>query len=149
MSRYPWKRFLTLVVAFTLFVPCLSGLSDEVQSDAVLLCTKEEHVHNTACYEKQLICDFEETESRRTFCGSWSVHKHTSECYDASGTLACGYIENEYYHTHNDYCRNDAGELVCGLSAKKPHEHTDECYEVEKELVCEKEETEGHIHSAE
>ena len=149
MRQYSWKKFLALVVAFTLFVPCLSGLSEEVQSDAVLVCTKEEHVHNTACYEEALICNVEEAEPRQTFRGSWSVHKHTSECYDASGALACGYIENEYYHTHNDYCRNDAGELVCGLSAKKPHEHTDECYETEKELVCKKEETEGHTHSAE
>ncbi len=80
-------------------------------------CGEEEHQHDESCYEKQLVCD--EEESAET-----EGHTHSEDCYDEDGDLICGLEESEDTkgHTHDDSCYEDV--LVCDL---EEHTHTTAC----------------------
>ena len=91
-----------------------------------LICTKEEHTHNDACYmeERDLVCEDTSEE-----------HEHSEDCYVVSEVLICEQEE----HTHDDTCYEK--ELICSLEENtEAHTHTEECYETI--LICEKAETE-------
>lgn len=142
------KRFLSVFIAVSIlftYLSCFAEPSSNRFGD--LICNKTEHIHSEECCEIMLDCDQEETEKQKEFIGKYIVHKHTDECLNSKGEIACGIIEGIYYHKHNEYCRNDEGEIVCGLISRSPHTHTDDCYTTESTLTCEKEETEGHTHS--
>ncbi len=75
------------------------------------------HVHTTECYQKQRICEKEETKG----------HTHTEACYDADGTLQCEEAE-EPAHSHDASCytekevcthRHDAS---CGYAEYRPEQ---------------------------
>ena len=135
------------------YVPLPSAQARELQ------CTLAEHTHSEACYasavENVPICS-EET---------LGVHKHSKECYDASGTLICGYADFVIHH-HDDACYAEDGTLWCQLPQISVHQHGENCYQLETiadnetvenanfaeekepELICEIPEVTYHEHDA-
>lgn len=97
---------------------------DDCREDGVLVCRKEEHVHDeTYCYAD---------------CGR-EAHVHTTaECLDENGELICG-LER---HIHDVTCcpEKPADPTICGKTA---HIHDNRCRDMEGELICGKDE---HTH---
>ena len=162
MRRRTWRqelrrRICAFAVVFAMLfsdtVPVLTPVSAEGQTQAdtenqiqakVLTCTKEEHLHTEDCYTDILTCGQEEAAPK--YRNTFKVHRHTDDCRNAAGEIACGWQENVYYHTHNEFCRDADGKLVCGIEAKEPHTHTDECWKTDQILICENNDP-GHTHS--
>ena len=162
MRRRTWRqelrrRICAFAVVFAMLfsdtVPVLTPVSAEGQTQAdtenqiqakVLTCTKEEHLHTEDCYTDILTCGQEEAAPK--YRNTFKVHRHTDDCRNAAGEIACGWQENVYYHTHNEFCRDADGKLVCGIEAKEPHTHTDECWKTDRILICENNDP-GHTHS--
>ena len=78
---------------------------DENCYNEILVCTKEEHIHNEECIQevKTLICDHTTEE------------EHTDDCYSTEEEFICTKEE----HTHTDDCLKE--ELAC------THEHDETC----------------------
>ena len=139
LSRSWSKRIAALFIVLSMLLSDLvtfaepNGSSTDTQT---LICGRAEHRHTDACYEDVLVCGLEETEPVRTYKTTFSPHTHSEACYDKEGNLACGIMENEYYHKHNDFCKDADGNPICGLKFKKPHEHTEECFDADGNLIC-------------
>lgn len=86
------------------------------------LAETDAHVHETECYESQLVCDQEVSET----------HTHTETCY--ASVLVCAVSETDG-HRHTENCYEQQPVLTCGL------EETPDT----QVLICGKEE---HVHSA-
>lgn len=71
------------------------------------------HVHDGACYARELNCGQEESEG----------HVHTDACY--TDQPVCG-LEEGGDHTHGETCFTD--QPVCGQEESEGHAHTDACY---------------------
>ena len=160
------KRSVALLIVLSMLLSNIVSVADTTSSEdnTILTCGLTEHVHTDACYEDVLACGKEESEPQRTFRSTFSVHRHSSDCYDEYGSLICGKEETQYNHIHNDYCQDEYGSPVCGLDLRIPHTHTDECYDADQSLICGREdtsnlptftctadnwiETEGHHHDA-
>lgn len=133
------KRIAALFIVLSMLLSDLvtfaepNGSSTDTQT---LICGRAEHRHTDACYEDVLVCGIEETEPVRTYKTTFSPHTHSEACYDKEGNLACGIMENEYYHKHNDFCKDADGNPICGLKFKKPHEHTEECFDADGNQIC-------------
>ena len=110
------KRIVSWFVVLSMLLSNVVSIAGTNASadDLILTCGLTEHVHTNACYEDVLICGQEESEPRRMFQPTFSVHCHTADCYDANGNLVCG-EDTEYNHIHNEYCQDEDGNLVCGL----------------------------------
>lgn len=61
------------------------------EAASVLICTLEEHIHETGCYPVE---DMAATQTGY-FCG-FSVHAHNEDCYDADGNLICTIPAHEH-----------------------------------------------------
>ena len=148
---------LVLALLTTLFVNWqLHGVGISMTAD--YHCGYEEHQHTAACYEKVLICGYEEGEPETPVTSSdssadpvsaysaaepeepeepvqtepetiWVPHEHTDACYEEHRVLTC-YQEE---HEHTDDCFDEYGALICG---EFEHIHDDSCYTTEYELVC-------------
>lgn len=103
---------------------------DENCYNEILVCTKEEHIHNEECIQevKTLICDHTTEE------------EHTDDCYSTEEEFICTKEE----HTHTDDCLKE--ELACThehdetcgyVEAVVGHECTHICSNCDKELVRE------------
>ena len=122
-----------------------------------LQCGLLEHAHSDACYTQVTsknvpVCSKEKLD----------VHKHSSDCYDASGDLICGYADFVVHH-HDDACYDEDGALWCTLPQISVHQHGESCYrletventedvgtteEKEPELICKIPEVTYHQHDA-
>ena len=148
---------LVLALLTTLFVNWqLHGVGISMTAD--YHCGYEEHQHTAACYEKVLICGYEEGEPETPVTSSdssadpvsaysaaepeepeepvqtepetiWVPHEHTDACYEEHRVLTCCQEE----HEHTDDCFDEYGALICG---EFEHIHDDSCYTTEYELVC-------------
>ena len=132
-------RMLSLLLALLLV---LSGAYPAVRSHSaegqtVLICTREEHRHDTSCYEEEriLTCTQNEREG----------HIHNDSCYQRQDVLQCGLEESEA-HTHGPECYSTEEILVCGQEETAGHRHGDGCYQSTQRLVCTKQE---HVHGPE
>lgn len=149
---------LALALTTSLFVNWqLHGVG--IAKTAEYLCGELEHEHTAACYEKQLVCGYEEGEPE-----DWNAtmtdddmdddafgvdaddpgiaaysaepeyifvpHEHTDDCYQEVRELTC--LEEEHEHTDDCFDPED-GSLICGLFC---HTHDDSCYTTTYELVC-------------
>ncbi len=88
------RRMISLLLILALIVT--AGVSWQLHSTGIALtnetsCGLEEHQHSKACYEKVLVCGFEEDES----------HTHDESCYEEQ--LVCGLEE----HIHTIDCISD------------------------------------------
>ena len=149
---------LALAMITTLFVNWQLH-SDGIAKTADYQCGEEEHTHTADCYQKVLVCGYEEGEpedgtvaepdsSMDAAFGVYSdessaaavysaepeyifvPHEHTDACYQEVKTLTC--LEEE--HVHGDDCFDpEDGSLICDLFE---HTHDDSCYDTEYELVC-------------
>lgn len=150
---------LALALTTSLFVNWqLHGVG--IAKTAEYLCGELEHEHTAACYEKQLVCGYEEgepedwnatmTDDGTSFDDTFGVdaddpgiaahsaepeyifvpHEHTDDCYQEVQELTC--LEEE--HTHDDSCFDEDG--VTFICDKFEHTHDDSCYTTTYELVC-------------
>ena len=150
---------LALALTTSLFVNWqLHGVG--IAKTAEYLCGELEHEHTAACYEKQLVCGYEEgepedwnatmTDDGMSFDDALGVdaddpgiaahsaepeyifvpHEHTDDCYQEVQELTC----REEEHEHTDDCFDpEDGSLICDLFE---HTHDDSCYTTTYELVC-------------
>lgn len=157
------RRYTALLLALAL----TTGLSVNWQLHGVgiaktaeYLCGELEHEHTAACYEKQLVCGYEEgepedwnatmTDDGMSFDDTFGMdaddpgiaaysaepeyifvpHEHTDDCYQEVQELTC----REEEHEHTDDCFDpEDGSLICELFE---HTHDDSCYTTTYELVC-------------
>lgn len=157
------RRYTALLLALALttglFVNWqLHGVG--IAKTAEYLCGELEHEHTAACYEKQLVCGYEEgepedwnatmTDDGMSFDDTFGVdaddpgiaahsaepeyifvpHEHTDDCYQEVQELTC--LEEEHEHTDDCFDPED-GSLICELFE---HTHDDSCYTTTYELVC-------------
>ena len=150
---------LALALTTSLFVNWqLHGVG--IAKTAEYLCGELEHEHTAACYEKQLVCGYEEgepedwnatmTDDGMSFDDTFDMdaddpgiaahsaepeyifvpHEHTDDCYQEVQELTC----REEEHEHTDDCFDpEDGSLICELFE---HTHDDSCYTTTYELVC-------------
>lgn len=157
------RRYTALLLALALttglFVNWqLHGVG--IAKTAEYLCGELEHEHTAVCYEKQLVCGYEEgepedwnatmTDDGMSFDDTFGVdaddpgiaaysaepeyifvpHEHTDDCYQEVQELTC----REEEHEHTDDCFDpEDGSLICELFE---HTHDDSCYTTTYELVC-------------
>ena len=92
-SRRAWRKAVTglacVVVFCTTYALILPAVT--LENSEAILCGMEEHTHDAACYETELICPQEED------------HIHTEDCY--APALVCGLEE----HIHTDDCSPQPG----------------------------------------
>ena len=137
---------LALALTTSLFVNWqLHGVG--IAKTAEYLCGEVEHEHTDACYEKQLVCGYEEGEPE-----DWNATKTDDGTSfddtfgmddDAFGVdaddpgIAAYSAEPEYIfvpHEHTDDCYQEVQELTC---REEEHEHTDDCFDPEDgSLIC-------------
>ena len=123
---------LALALTTSLFVNWqLHGVG--IAKTAEYLCGELEHEHTAACYEKQLVCGYEEGEP---------------EDWNATMTDD-GMSFDDTFDMDDDALGVDADDPgIAAYSAEPeyifvPHEHTDDCYQEVQELTCLEEE---HTH---
>lgn len=137
---------LALALTTSLFVNWqLHGVG--IAKTAEYLCGELEHEHTAACYEKQLVCGYEEGEPE-----DWNATKTDDGMSfddtfdmddDAFGVdaddpgIAAYSAEPEYIfvpHEHTDDCYQEVQELTC---LEEEHTHTDDCFDPEDgSLIC-------------
>ena len=123
---------LALALTTSLFVNWqLHGVG--IAKTAEYLCGELEHEHTAACYEKQLVCGYEEGEPE-----DWNATM-TDDGMSFDDTFD---MDDDAFGVDAD----DPG--IAAYSAEPeyifvPHEHTDDCYQEVQELTCLEEE---HTH---
>ena len=139
-SRKRWYTIISVLACVVVFCTTYALILPAITMEQSAYCGIEGHEHGEECYEKQLICGYdEETETTQ------AVHVHTDACYEESQVLICDKEENEG-HVHDESCIQTEQVLIC----TEEHEHTDECYESEETYVCGMTEGEGaHTHGPE
>ena len=136
---------LALALTTSLFVNWqLHGVG--IAKTAEYLCGEVEHEHTDACYEKQLVCGYEEgepedwnatkTDDGTSFDDTFGMDDTFGVDADDPGIAAYS-AEPEYIfvpHEHTDDCYQEVQELTC---REEEHEHTDDCFDPEDgSLIC-------------
>lgn len=118
-----------------------------IAKTAEYLCGELEHEHTAACYEKQLVCGYEEGEPEdwnATMTDDGMSFDDTFDMDDAAfgvdaddPGIAAYSAEPEYIfvpHEHTDDCYQEVQELTC---LEEEHTHTDDCFDPEDgSLIC-------------
>lgn len=130
------RRYTALLLALALTTSLsvnwqLHGVG--IAKTAEYLCGELEHEHTAACYEKQLVCGYEEGEPE-----DWNATM-TDDGMSFDDTFD---MDDDAFGVDAD----DPG--IAAYSAEPeyifvPHEHTDDCYQEVRELTCLEEE---HTH---
>ena len=139
------RRYTALLLALAL----TTGLSVNWQLHGVgiaktaeYLCGELEHEHTAACYEKQLVCGYEEGEPE-----DWNATKPDDSAFpdadygveqsEADIAAYSAEPEPEYIfvpHQHTDDCYQEVKTLTC---YEEEHVHTDDCFDPEDgSLIC-------------
>ena len=157
------RRYMALLLALALLTSLFVNWqlhSVGIAQTADYQCGEIEHQHTAECYEKVLVCGYEEgepedwnatkpddsafpdadygVEQSDADIAAYSAepeyifvpHQHTDDCYQEVKTLTC--YEEEHVHTDDCFDPED-GSLICDLFE---HTHDDSCYTTEYELVC-------------
>lgn len=168
-KRSKWKGaaaiLAVVLVAGTVFMLARPASTLEKES----YCGMEEHEHTDECYEKVLICGYDNETAASGGTAADGAQAETpvqNEEAPAQGeapaqneTLAEGKTPEAEApkgaeasqaagHTHTEACYTEKKTLTCTQEENGGHTHTDDCYAVteKKELTCGKEETEEHKH---
>lgn len=138
---------LALALTTSLFVNWqLHGVG--IAKTAEYLCGELEHEHTAACYEKQLVCGYEEgepedwnatmTDDGMSFDDTFDMDDDAFGVDADDSGIAAHSAEPEYIfvpHEHTDDCYQEVQELTC---REEEHEHTDDCFDPEDgSLICE------------
>ena len=145
------RRYTALLLALALttglFVNWqLHGVG--IAKTAEYLCGELEHEHTAACYEKQLVCGYEEgepedwnatmTDDGMSFDDTFGMDDDAFGVDADDPGIAAYSAEPEYIfvpHEHTDDCYQEVQELTC---REEEHEHTDDCFDPEDgSLICE------------
>lgn len=137
---------LALALTTSLFVNWqLHGVG--IAKTAEYLCGELEHEHTAACYEKQLVCGYEEgepedwnatmTDDGMSFDDTFDMDDDASGVDADDPDIAAYSAEPEYIfvpHEHTDDCYQEVQELTC---LEEEHTHTDDCFDPEDgSLIC-------------
>lgn len=137
---------LALALTTSLFVNWqLHGVG--IAKTAEYLCGELEHEHTAACYEKQLVCGYEEgepedwnatmTDDGMSFDDTFDMDDDAFGVDADDPGIAAHSAEPEYIfvpHEHTDDCYQEVQELTC---LEEEHEHTDDCFDPEDgSLIC-------------
>ncbi len=129
-----WKRITSVLSVFV-----VAGTISSLMLPAITMnktaCSQDEHTHGSECFSTSTVqvlnCNTE----------TLGIHKHTSDCKDAEGTLICNQVDF-VVHKHDSTCADAKGVLVCTLKEVEEHRHEDGCYRA-TEIVTD----EGHTHT--
>lgn len=137
---------LALALTTSLFVNWqLHGVG--IAKTAEYLCGELEHEHTAACYEKQLVCGYEEgepedwnatmTDDGMSFDDTFDMDDDAFGVDADDPGIAAYSAEPEYIfvpHEHTDDCYQEVQELTC---LEEEHTHTDDCFDPEDgSLIC-------------
>lgn len=137
---------LALALTTSLFVNWqLHGVG--IAKTAEYLCGELEHEHTAACYEKQLVCGYEEgepedwnatmTDDGMSFDDTFGMDDDAFGVDADDPGIAAYSAEPEYIfvpHEHTDDCYQEVQELTC---REEEHTHTDDCFDPEDgSLIC-------------
>ena len=137
---------LALALTTSLFVNWqLHGVG--IAKTAEYLCGELEHEHTAACYEKQLVCGYEEgepedwnatmTDDGMSFDDTFDMDDDAFGVDADDPSIAAYSAEPEYIfvpHEHTDDCYQEVQELTC---REEEHTHTDDCFDPEDgSLIC-------------
>lgn len=137
---------LALALTTSLFVNWqLHGVG--IAKTAEYLCGELEHEHTAACYEKQLVCGYEEgepedwnatmTDDGMSFDDTFGMDDAAFGVDADDPGIAAYSAESEYIfvpHEHTDDCYQEVQELTC---LEEEHTHTDDCFDPEDgSLIC-------------
>lgn len=137
---------LALALTTSLFVNWqLHGVG--IAKTAEYLCGELEHEHTAACYEKQLVCGYEEgepedwnatmTDDGMSFDDTFGMDDAAFGVDADDPGIAAYSAEPEYIfvpHEHTDDCYQEVQELTC---LEEEHTHTDDCFDPEDgSLIC-------------
>ena len=137
---------LALALTTSLFVNWqLHGVG--IAKTADYLCGELEHEHTAACYEKQLVCGYEEgepedwnatmTDDGMSFDDTFGMDDAAFGVDADDPGIAAYSAEPEYIfvpHEHTDDCYQEVQELTC---LEEEHTHTDDCFDPEDgSLIC-------------
>ena len=147
-----WRRIVIAMACVVVFCTTYALILPAITMTDKAYCGKEEHTHTQKdCYERVLICGYDETETEAAE-ESTSGHTHTDACYETRKVLVCKEKESSG-HTHDESCYDEAGNLTCGQTEDPGHTHDESCYQEERVLICGLEETEStestsdHVHT--
>lgn len=142
--RKVWQRIVGGLACVVVFCTSYALILPAITMEQTAYCGMEEHEHTEVCYEKQLICGYDEAAeagSDLTTVG----HVHEDSCYEEQQILICG-LEESAGHVHDASCIQSERILTC----TEAHEHTDACYETVETYGCGMAEGQGgHMHGPE
>ena len=139
---------LALALTTSLFVNWqLHGVG--IAKTADYLCGELEHEHTAACYEKQLVCGYEEgepedwnatmTDDGMSFDDTFDMDDDASGVDADDPGIAAHSAEPEYIfvpHEHTDDCYQEVQELTC---LEEEHTHDDSCFDEDGvTFICDK-----------
>ena len=139
---------LALALTTSLFVNWqLHGVG--IAKTAEYLCGELEHEHTAACYEKQLVCGYEEgepedwnatmTDDGMSFDDTFDMDDDASGVDADDPGIAAYSAEPEYIfvpHEHTDDCYQEVQELTC---LEEEHTHDDSCFDEDGvTFICDK-----------
>ena len=144
------RRYTALLLALALTTSLFVNWqlhSVGIAKTAEYLCGEVEHEHTAACYEKQLVCGYEEgepedwnaamTDDGTSFDDTFGVDDDTFGVDADDSGIAAYSAEPEYIfvpHEHTSDCYQEVQELTC---REEEHEHTDDCFDPEDgSLIC-------------
>lgn len=157
-----WQRIVGALACVVVFCTTYALILPAITMEQTAYCGMEDHVHTAECYERRLICGFDEDVERHdnsealntdgvsielheSSDESGTVHVHTDECYEQRQELICE-LEETSGHIHDESCVQTEQVLVC----TEDHEHTEECFEQSEVYICGLTEGEGsHTHGPE
>lgn len=126
------RRYMALLLALALLTSLFVNWqlhSVGIAQTADYQCGEIEHQHTAECYEKVLVCGYEEGEPE-----DWNATKPDDSAFPDA-----------------DYGVEQSGADIAAYSAEPepeyifvPHQHTDDCYQEVKTLTCYEEE---HVHT--
>lgn len=139
---------LALALTTSLFVNWqLHGVG--IAKTAEYLCGELEHEHTAACYEKQLVCGYEEgepedwnatmTDDGMSFDDTFDMDDDAFGVDADDPGIAAHSAEPEYIfvpHEHTDDCYQEVQELTC---LEEEHTHDDSCFDEDGvTFICDK-----------
>lgn len=139
---------LALALTTSLFVNWqLHGVG--IAKTADYLCGELEHEHTAACYEKQLVCGYEEgepedwnatmTDDGMSFDDTFDMDDDAFGVDADDPGIAAHSAEPEYIfvpHEHTDDCYQEVQELTC---LEEEHTHDDSCFDEDGvTFICDK-----------
>ncbi len=136
------QKIVVTLACLVVFCTTYALILPAITMEQTAYCGMEEHHHGPECYERRLICGYDEdTEVLENSEALAADHIHTDECYEERQVLICG-LEEGTGHVHDESCvqTEQSHAHIDG------HKHTDKCYEERQELVCGQAEGPGHIH---